>query len=329
MTSLFSQEQLNKWGIIDWGYTTEAKSSSYSHYQEWLERNDHGELSYLAGDRSKTRKDLRIFYPEFKSSLVFLFGYHESKKSLNQFYQTDDSNGLKVASYTLGFEEKDYHFVLSDRLKEMGEYLKDKGDISDFKITLDVHPVLERDLAYRAGLGWFGKNSMLIHKKEGSFFLIGSLLLDRELDHAKSRKVLEVDHCGNCRACIEACPTDAINETRRQIVANRCISTYTIEIFKDSSPPNGYPEKFTGEVFGCDICQDVCPWNNKPLERLEPVEWGPKSEVFSKILTTPKKNLFVWLQNLSQTQFKSFFYGTSFFRSGKRGLVKNLKHYFK
>ena len=190
-------------------------------------------------------------------------------------------------------------------------------EVDDYDISLDVHPVLERDLAYRAGLGWFGKNSMLIHQNFGSYFLIGSLILHEKLD--LTQRHLETDHCGNCRRCIDACPTQAILENERTLDTKKCISTYTIEIFKEAPAPDGYPN-VSNEIFGCDICQEVCPWVKKnagetKLDSSWLVEFFDRSqgEIYNEI------------SSLSNKEFKTKFRSTSLERLGKKGLLKNLK----
>ena len=180
--------------------------------------------------------------------------------------------------------------------------------------------MLERDLAQRAGLGWFGKNSMIINREFGSYQLIGSLLLNKKLELAT--KDIETDHCGTCTRCIDACPTNAIHQTERTVFSDRCISTFTIEMFKEVEPPKGYA-KNSHEVFGCDICQEVCPWNRKPLKNIESIQESRLVNFFNRDL-----NLIISeLEKMSNKGFKTFFKGTSFERVGKRGLIKNLRPY--
>jgi epoxyqueuosine reductase len=177
--------------------------------------------------------------------LVFAFDYSKKKKTMDEFYQSDESNGLKISSYVFGFNGVDYHTELRDRMNQILDQLKEKYPNLSASYTLDMHPVLERDLAHKSGLGWFGKNSMLINKSFGSFFMIGSLLLDQTFDIGSEE--LETDHCGTCTACVEACPTDAIDVENRTIISSKCISTWTIEIFDEADPIEGHLEK--GEVW--------------------------------------------------------------------------------
>lgn len=311
-------DSLKALGIVDWGYTEESVPQTYNHYESWVEANLASPLGYLTDHRKDLRRDLLNVYPEFKSSLVFLFSYQESKKwLLNQ-------NQHEVAAYTLGFEGQDYHFALKERLDSIFSSLKTSHPELERFISLDTQPILERDLALRAGLGWFGKNSMLINQKEGSYFIIGSLLLNQklELDIPK----IDIDHCGQCTACIEACPTQAIDPVARTLIASKCISTFTIEMFKDAPAPEGF-DKSRGEIFGCDICQDVCPWNRKPLERVVASLKIKESLSFIKnwLFEIPKVDFLKIVASESNRSFKKKLQGTAFDRPGKEGWLKNLK----
>lgn len=313
---ILNNELLKELGVLDWGYTEESIPRSLPHFEKWTEGSQHLPLNYLNDYRKDLRRDLRLVFPEFQSALVFLFSYQEAKKWLL------DEKEHSVAAYTLGFEGEDYHRALKTRLQKISESIK-QSDLKFFH-TIDAQPVLERDLAYRAGLGWFGKNSMLINQKEGSYFIIASLLLNQKLPIEESK--LDVDHCGQCTACADACPTAAINPETRTLEASKCISTFTIEIFKEAEAPEGF-DKSRGEVFGCDICQDVCPWNRKPLARV--IGQLKIKESFSYLKTWlfewPKEKLEAFIQNESNRSFKKKLFGTPFDRPGKEGWLKNLK----
>lgn len=316
--SLFTPEFLKDLGIVNWGVTHDAEPKSWKNYQTWVHQ-DHGiPLTYLSDHRMNLRSSVKNVYPGFKSALVFLFDYSPTKKWLLE------KKEYKYAAYTLGFEGGDYHYVISERLQIIGDELKKKDATVDFKITLDVLPVLERDLAFRAGLGWFGKNSMLINKKHGSYFLIGSLLINKDIYTDEEIK-MDVDHCGTCKRCVGACPTDAINPETRTIIANKCISTYTIEIFKDAPAPEGM-DKARGEIFGCDICQDVCPWNKKYLGKVIPLLKIRDSFVHVNfLLEASLETLFDKISKMSGRSFKKWLKGTSFDRPGVSGWLKNIK----
>lgn len=328
---VFDAKKLAQWGVVEYGYTTEAEPISREQYNNWVKKAEHLPLTYLEGERQSKRQDLHLHWPEFQSALVFIFSYHKTHLELNELYQNNESwNGLKLASYTLGFEGTDYHDLLRDRLIEIAESLKDQYPGMEYKLTLDTHPVLERDLALRAGLGWFGKNSMMIHRDHGSFFIIGSILLNQKLDLGV-QKNLETDHCGQCTMCIDACPTDAIDPVTRTIKARDCISTFTIEQFKLDTVPS---EKMTlkdGFIFGCDICQDVCPWNKRVDRLSEKTAFRPKSETQKTItdffLKQTPFEIEKKLESLSEGAFRRLFKNTSFERSGRRGLLKNIRFY--
>ncbi len=325
-------EWLKDFGVTAYGYVEESIPLSRDHFKNWVSLNNHLPLTYLEGERLDKRLDLKNYWNEFESSLVFLFSYHKSHHDLRNFYRENPNwNGLKIASYTLGFDGLDYHDVLRTRLTEIGEKLKIDHNLN-YKITLDTHPVLERDLAHRAGLGWFGKNSMLIHRSEGSFVMIGSLLLDKKLNLPSSP--LETDHCGQCTLCVDLCPTSAIDPLTRTVVAQDCISTFTIEQFKLETVPSEKMDLTSGFIFGCDICQDVCPWN-KRIDRINERLTSPElksekiNELLSFFLLKPAREVHDHLLKMSQGEVRKFFAGTSFERSGKRGLLKNLVLYLK
>jgi epoxyqueuosine reductase len=317
-SSILDNKFLAELGVVDWGYTTEAVPRSLEHFEKWIEDGLQRPLGYLADHRRHLRRDLRHVFPEFRSALVFLFSYRPAKKWML------DQGQHQVASYALGFEGEDYHRALKERLAKIKDHF-----FSEAKVfySLDAQPVLERDLAYRAGLGWFGKNSMLIHRKEGSYFIIGSLLLDRELPLDEAQ--IDIDHCGSCVACVEACPTKAIDPESRTLIASQCISTFTIELFKEAPSPKGM-ENSRGEIFGCDICQDVCPWNNKPLQRTEGFLSLKPSYAFlrSWFFDWPREKMASMILDETNRGLKRKLYGTPFDRPGREGWLKNLKAYF-
>lgn len=315
-SSVLNNELLKNLGVVEWGYTEEAVPESLQRYEDWTKNSQHGPLLYLADHRKHLRRDLRNVYPDFQSALVFLFSYKSAKKWMleNQHHS--------VAAYTLGFEGEDYHRALKTRLTQIAESIKLPG-LNHF-LSLDAQPVLERDLAYRSGLGWFGKNSMMINQKEGSYFIIGSILLNQKLPIETS--AIDADHCGQCTACADACPTDAINVETRTLEAQKCISTFTIELFKEADPPKGF-ENSRGEIFGCDICQDVCPWNRKPILSI-PAELKLKENLAylkTWFFEWPREKLQEVIHNDTNRGLKKKFFGTPFDRPGRTGWLKNFK----
>jgi epoxyqueuosine reductase len=329
--SILVATKLLKWGIVDFGYTTEAIPLSVEKYNSWILNSNHLPLTYLEGHRQEKRQGLKEYWPECESALVFLFSYHETHQKLQSLYQNDPSwNGLKLASYTLGFGGFDYHHKIKESLIEIGECLKHEYPDLEYKLTLDTQPILERDLAMRAGLGWFGKNSMLINRQHGSFFIIGGLLLNKKIPNNEKRAI-DIDHCGQCTKCIDACPTNAIDPISRTIIAIDCISTFTIEQFKIDTIPSNKMTLKEGTIFGCDICQDVCPWNKRVDRQNKKVDShfldANQNKIISFFLTRKVNILFQEINTFSEGAFRRFFKNTSFERSGKRGFLKNIIFY--
>ncbi len=298
--------------ICDWAYTDEDQTLSYQTFADWIARHDHGPLHYLSDHRAVLRQKLSNYYPDFQSALVFLFDYGQS-----HFLK---AGGPNLARYVTNFQGADYHLVLKDALETIGLFLKSKLPDLHYVLSLDIHPVLERDLAHRAGLGWFGKNSMLLNRQKGSMFIIASLLINKKLNFSKRTR--ETDHCGTCRACVQACPTQAIDEQTRTLKAERCISTFTIELFKDSPAPPGYKNKEQW-IFGCDICQEVCPWNK--VETLPDALTPLQEKLKHFFLDCPITETISELEGMSNKAFERQFKGTSLARTGRVGILKNLK----
>lgn len=302
-----SIEELQKDQIIDWSYTEKLDAISFNHYLNWIEKKLHGDLNYLSDHRKALRKSLNEFFPEAKSALVFLFSYQNAAKS------NIENKDQKIASYVKGFEGIDYHYWIKDKLINIAYKL----NLNNYKLSIDMQPVLERDLAYRSGLGWFGKNSMLINKEHGSFFIIASIIIDKKFNLRS--KDLETDHCGTCTRCIDACPTNAIIDNKI-LDSKKCISHFTIELFKDTPRPEEFSES-REEIFGCDVCQTVCPWNNKPLKKVDSKIKNGILEFFNQDIKFIKSEL----ESMSNREFKRKFKGTPLERTGRVGLLKNIK----
>lgn len=238
-------------GFELWGASAFSKPLSIAFYKSWLEQNLHGEMLYLQEHLDLKEDPGQLSLQRncyFNNSLVFAFSYQPHP------YPKDKLDSIRVAKYAQGM---DYHLWLKEKLDRIIHLLRTDFPDANFLSATDSMPILERDLAYRAGLGWFGKNSCIIHPRIGSFFLLGEILTD--LDITPSRE-LSHDFCGNCRKCIDSCPTQAILENKT-LDARKCISYLTIESQKIPSPE--LREKISDWFFGCDICQDVCPWNIK------------------------------------------------------------------
>jgi epoxyqueuosine reductase len=269
-------------------------------FQKWLGNNMHGEMSYMARNIEK-RLDPRLLYENAKTIIVVLQNYFpkETQKVLN---------APVLSKYAYG---TDYHFVMKDKLKELLQFIQNEIQPCNGRPFVDSAPVLERAWARKAGLGWIGRNSNLISVEHGSCFFIGELILDIELPYDDTKLVR--DHCGNCTRCIDACPTKAI-VADRVIDARKCISYQTIEIKGDIDKT--LTGQFENRVFGCDICQDVCPWNLKSEPHNEP-DFVPKQKLLQ--LTKDEWN------KMEKPLFNELFKSSAVKRTGFNGLKRNLE----
>lgn len=267
--------------------------------EKWLNQNMHGEMSYMANHFDK-RLDPTKLVPGAKSVVSLMFNYSPA----TDLYEQGDDN-FKIAKYAYG---KDYHFVVKDKLKTFLQLLQeDIGEI-DGRVFVDSAPVMERSWAAKSGVGWIGKHSLLINKDQGSFFFLAELIIDLELEADGPVK----DYCGTCTKCIDACPTDAI--TPYNVDGSKCISYLTIEL-KDNIPSE-FKGKMENWVFGCDICQDVCPWNRFSKPHAEPT-FNPNDGLAGM----QKEN---W-QDLTKEVFQEIFRGSPVKRTKYEGLMRNIK----
>jgi len=321
--SFLNEEFLKTLGVNRWGYAEDPVPLSFSRYKNWAESPLAGELNYLKDHRKELRSNLKNYLPEFGSAIVFCFDYAATKKELEIFHRANPKN-LKVAAYALGFNGEDYHHFIGRNLQLLEEKIRfELGQETLIKRALDIHPILERDLAYKSGLGFFGKNSMLIDPSSGSYFMIGTLLLSKKLALPIKEKMN--DHCGDCNRCVQSCPTKAIDGVNRQIDTTKCICAFTVETFKDLTPPKGLDSK-RREVFGCDVCQDVCPMNRKVLESSSPQKLSDRAKEYHDFFATNSAELlFQNLSPLSNQAYLTRTQGSSFERLGKKGMVKNVK----
>lgn len=223
------------------------------HLEKWLSKNYNGKMAYMANHFDK-RVDPTQLVDDAKSVISVLINYFPDKDLF-------EGQALKISKYAYG---QDYHQVIKKKLNQLIDLIRENvGDINARCFT-DSAPVLDKAWAERAGLGWIGKNANLISTKKGSFFFIGEIILDLELDYDQPA----TDHCGTCTACIDACPTQAIIQP--QVVdGSKCISYLTIEL-KDELIPREFKGKMDNWIFGCDVCQDVCPWNKFSVPHNEP-----------------------------------------------------------
>jgi len=263
--------------------------------KEWLGNGFHGEMTYMENHFEK-RTDPRKLVDNSKSVISVLYNYYPPK--------IQPENSYKISKYAYG---RDYHFVLKEKLIELFEYLKTIEPKVTGRIFVDSAPVLEKAWAAKSGLGWIGKNTNLISKEHGSFLFIGEIITDIELAPDSPIK----DYCGNCTKCIDACPTKALSPYK--LDARKCISYLTIE--KKGEIPEKFKDQLNGWVFGCDICQDVCPWNSKAKPQSEK-EFNPKSE----ILTYLKSD---W-EKLNKDDFKRIFSDSPLDRTNFEGIKRNI-----
>jgi epoxyqueuosine reductase len=227
--------------------------SEVSSFEKWLNNGCHGEMSYMENHFDK-RLDPRLLVPGAKSVVSLLYNYFPSNSQLV-------SDAPKLSKYAYG---QDYHEIIKAKLRLLMDFIQEEIGEVDGRVFTDSAPVLERAWAKKSGLGWIGKNGNLIVNKKGSFHFISELIIDLELEVDGST----TDHCGSCTACIDACPTEAI-ESPYIINGSKCISYLTIELKNEI--PNQFKGKMDNWAFGCDVCQDVCPWNKFAAPHSEPL----------------------------------------------------------
>lgn len=267
--------------------------------ESWLNKGFHGSMQYME-NHFDLRTNPQVLVPGAKSVVTLLKNYYPS--------QEQNPLAPKISKYAFG---KDYHEVIKSQLHLFLQ--KIKNQIGDFngRGFVDSAPVLERAWAVKSGLGWVGKNGNLINKNSGSFFFIATLIIDVALDYDD---VMVKDYCGTCTKCIDACPTEAILPNK-EINGSKCISFFTIEL-KDSLIPNNMNGKFDNWMFGCDVCQDVCPWNRFSKPNTEK-GFEPIHEVLN----------FTWndWKELTEENFKTIFKNSPIKRSKFSGIKRNLK----
>jgi epoxyqueuosine reductase len=267
--------------------------------EEWLSRGFAGQMKYLEENFDK-RLDPRLLIPGAKSIVSLVYNYFP-KRDLAQ-----SNSELKIAKYAYG---EDYHFVIKDKLKVFIERLQEKIGEVNGRAFVDSAPVHERAWAQKAGLGWIGKNSLLLNKNMGSFFFLSELIIDLDLEYDGPIK----DYCGTCTACMDACPTDAIPQPY-VVDGSKCISYFTIELKEEI--PAEVKGKFENWIFGCDICQDVCPWNRFSKPHNEP-RFDPHPDL-EKMKTKD------W-EEITEEVFQKFFKKSAVKRTKLSGLKRNIE----
>jgi epoxyqueuosine reductase len=289
------KEQARALGFELAGIAPAAPADGFEHLRDWLDQGRAGEMGYLV-KQAEARRHPSSILPEVRSVVMVALQYGAAD---------DPCPGARVARYALG---QDYHDVLWEKLDRLLEWVQGEAPGCRGRGVVDTAPLLERDFARRAGLGWIGKNTMLIHKRLGSWCFLGALLLDLEL---RPDPPFEAFHCGACTACLDACPTQAF-PAPGQLDARRCISYLTIELRSEISEELRQP---MGDwLFGCDICQEVCPWNRKAPPGGEPA-LRPRADLLA---LDP-----IELLGLSEEEFRRRFRGTALLRPRRRGLLRN------
>ena len=269
------------------------------HLDSFLKNNYQGKMSYLENHYDK-RLDPRLLVDDAKSVVSLLMNYYPENVQ-------EDPEAPKISKYAYG---KDYHFIIKDKLKEFFAYIQEEiGEVGG-RVFVDSAPVLDKAWARKSGLGWVGKNANLIHPKHGSFFFIAELILDLDLVADGPMK----DYCGTCTKCIDACPTDAIVQPY-VVDGSKCISYLTIEL-KDELLPSEFKGKMENWMFGCDICQDVCPWNRFSKPTKEPF-FNPHDQLL-------KMSKADW-EDLTEEIFQELFRKSAVKRTKFKGLNRNIQ----
>ena len=265
--------------------------------EAWLKEGMHGEMAYMEGNFDK-RLDPRKLLPGTRSVVSLLFNYHNPNKPA-------DPAAPQIAQYAYG---EDYHFVLKWKLKELLKWMRAEWGEVGGRVYVDSAPIMERAWAQKAGLGWIGKHSLLLNKHAGSYFFLAEMLLDLDLEPDGE----VVDHCGTCTRCIDACPTDAIIKPY-VVDGSKCISYFTIELRGAiPEPARGHMDNW---MFGCDICQEVCPWNRHATPTTEP-RFAPHP----RLLDMSKSD---W-EDLTEDVFREVFRDSAVKRTGLEGLKRNV-----
>lgn len=266
--------------------------------ENWLNKNMHGEMRYMENHFDK-RLDPTKLVEGSKSVVSLILNYYPSETQ-------QDKTAPKISKYAYG---TDYHFVIKDKLKSLLHFIQEEIGEVNGRAFVDSAPVLDKAWAAKSGLGWIGKHSNLLTQQVGSFYFIAELIIDLDLEY----DTLVTDHCGTCTACIDACPTEAIVEPY-VVDGSKCISYFTIEL------KEGIPSEFKGQfddwMFGCDVCQDVCPWNRFSKPHNEPL-FNPNPE----LLSMTKKD---W-EEITQETFSKVFQKSAVKRTKFSGLTRNIK----
>ncbi len=294
----FIKEKAKNWGFEHCGISkAEFLEEEAPRLESWLKEKRNGEMQYMENHFDKRLNPSKLV-PGAQSVISLLYNYYPKE------FQRVDS--YHISKYAYG---KDYHKVVKKKLLALVKELQEELGNFECRVFVDSAPVMEKAWAKKSGLGWIGKNSNLIHPQKGSFFFLAEIICDLELDPDTPIK----DYCGTCTRCLDACPTEAIYEPY-QVDGSKCISYFTIEL-KEELPEN-MKGKFEDWMFGCDICQDVCPWNRFSTPTLEE-KFNPKPE----ILNYSKED---W-EEITEEIFDEMFQGSAVKRTKFSGLKRNIE----
>ena len=295
----FIKTEAKRLGFLSCGISkAEFLEEEAPRLEAWLNQNKQGEMQYME-NHFDNRLDPTLLVEGSKSVISLTYNYYTDKLQ-------SDPIAPKISKYAYGV---DYHYVIKDKLKELLELIKENiGDVHG-RAFVDSAPILEKAWAKKSGLGWIGKHSNLLTQKVGSFYFIAELIIDLELEPDQA----VTDHCGSCTACIDACPTEAITEPYK-VDGSKCISYFTIEL-KDNIPVE-FKGQLDNWMFGCDVCQDVCPWNRFSKQHSQPL-FDPKPE----LLSMTKQE---W-EEITQETFSKVFKNSAVKRTKYAGLTRNIK----
>jgi epoxyqueuosine reductase len=315
MLAEIQTELINQLGLDQVSFIPLSQPITISFYNKWLDQNYYGTMNYLK-EHAELKSDARKINPDYRSVITVTQSY---------FPAVQPASVPLPARTALYAQNNDYHFWLKEKLNQAIQRLQTKFPNEIFAPYVDSGPILEKDIGYRAGHGWFGKNSCLIHPQKGSLFFVAEILTSLKLENENTIEITpKADMCGTCTRCMDSCPTGAIIEPK-VIKADQCISYLTIE--SKTTPPIELRSQINDWFFGCDICQTVCPWNEKvfrtkkieasyhtatqPYLDINPEEQKALIDFFRMILTSSNKSL------------QKHFHGTALHRSGGFGLKRN------
>lgn len=297
------KEEARRLGFFHIGIARAEFMEAEAHrLEQWLNQGFHGAMGYME-NHFDLRTDPRKLMPGAKSVISLAYNYAPAESQ-------QDPEAPKIARYAYG---KDYHFVLRDKLRELLSFIHENIGPVEGRGFVDSAPVLERDWARRSGNGWTGKNTLAIHPKAGSYFFLAELITDLELPSDGPIK----DYCGTCRRCIDACPTDAISPQGYLLDGSKCISYLTIEL-RDAIP-DAFRGKMENWAFGCDICQEVCPWNRFAKPHAEPA--------FAPHPALPRMTKKEWVE-ITEELFQEIFRHSAVKRAKYSGLKRNIAFLF-